>query len=238
VRIFTSKCVLIWICDFIGADSLIRKFELTYVKDLASSALASGYNYLKCSHREDAAEKCANDGVEYQQLFCPEPKTDPTLVCQAGRWYFSDTQPHEIDMVAMNSIQKFGALHGFAFSRDKMLAEIWDNWKKFGNRPQERKWGKEALKGPNHERKHPHGFRLPVCIFEDNQYDVHHHQLIWWKNWNFPAICGNHAANETADFMKAMNLGPGSPRHSSTDWTFRDRIPRVSTSLFASSRLN
>ena len=201
---------------------------MKYVKDLASSALASGYNYLKCSHRDDAVQKCANQGVEYQQLFCPEPKTDPTLVCQTAKWYFSDTEPHEIDMVAINTIEKFGASHGFAFNKEDMLAEIWDNYKRLGNKGRDRQWGKDAMKGSESERKYGHGFRIPVCVSEDNQFDVHHHKYPWWKNWNFPVTCGNHAANETADFMKAMTLEPGSLKHKNTDWTFRDRIPRVS----------
>ncbi|KAE9379765.1 hypothetical protein N431DRAFT_398235 [Stipitochalara longipes BDJ] len=209
--------------DLHNIEDFHKKFELGYVKDLASSVLASGYNYLKCSHREDAVEKCAKGGLEYQQIFCPEPETDPTLVCQAARWYFSNTAPHEIDMVAIDSISRFGAMHGFRFNREDMLAEMWANYKHYGNEGIKREWGVEALEHDDH----PRGFRLPVCMYEDNAYDVHHHQRAWWKNWNFPATCGNYAANETADFMKAVSLKPGSTKHSSTDWTFADRIPRV-----------
>jgi hypothetical protein len=150
---------------------------------------------------------------------------DPTLICQAARWYFSDTEPHEVDMVAIRSIEEFGALHGFSFNKRAMLQEIWDSYKKFGNKWGARDWGVRSMEIGDH----PRGFHIPLCMSDDNIFDVHEHQRPWWKNYNIPVTCGNHAANETADFMNALTLGPGSAKHKKNDWTFADRVPRVST---------
>jgi hypothetical protein len=65
-------------------------------------------------------------------------------------------------------------------------------------------------------------------MYAFNEYDVFEHQRPWWHNENFPATCGDHHANETAGFMKAMNLAPGSGKHTAADRTFTSSIPLVS----------
>jgi hypothetical protein len=179
---------------------------------------------MKCSHRPDAIEKCTKVGDWYESFLCPRPDTDPTLVCQTGRWYFSNSEPHEIEMNAIRTIDTFGSIRGFTFDKHDMLQEIYDNYLKYGNNWKARDWGIQSVRGENYRK----GWHLPVCMFEGNEYDVFEHQRPWWHNRNFPATCGNHAANETAGFLKAMNLQPGSGMHAAKDWTFVDTIPRVS----------
>jgi hypothetical protein len=201
-----------------------RDFEVAVVKELASSTLAAGYNYMKCSHRTDAAEKCGKTGDYYESLICPRPNTDPTLVCQVSRWYFSDIAPHEIEMVAVKSIEAFGHLHGLQFRLKDMLQEMYDNYEKHGNNFPEPDWGFNSLYSP----RSPSGFHLPVCMHDGQSFAEFKFQRPWWHNWDFPAICGNHGADETADFMRGLGLEPGSQKHERGDCTFSDRIPRVS----------
>lgn len=179
---------------------------------------------MKCSHRSDAIEKCTKKGDWYESFLCPKP--DPTFICQAAKWYFSDTEPHETEMVAIRSVQQFGAMHGFTFEKDEVLQEVWDNYEKFGNNWGDKDWGLLSIEGGHH----PRGFRLPVCVNEDNQYDPFQHQRPWQHNWLFPTGCGAHGANETEGFLRLMSLQPGSARHNKgDDPLYNDRILRVST---------
>jgi hypothetical protein len=208
----------------LATDCHIRKFELQYVKDLASSTLAAGGNYMKCSHRSDAIEKCTKKGDWYESFTCPRPETDPTLVCATGRWYFSNDHPHESEMAAIRSIETFGSMHGFTFDKQEMLLEMYNNYEKFGNDWADKDWGFLSMEGGQHIS----GFHIPVCVSEDNQYDTFTHQRPWHYNWFFPTNCGSHAGNETGSFMRALGMGPGTWRHTSKDVLWADRIPRVS----------
>jgi hypothetical protein len=179
---------------------------------------------MKCAHRDDAAEKCGKVGQWYQNIFCPRPDTDPTLVCQVSRWYFSDTAPHETNFVAINSLENFGHLHGLNFKLKDLLMEAYDNYAIYGNSWTAQDWGVISFDTTNR----PKGFHLPVCVHEGQSFKPFVFQRPWEHNWDFPAVCGDHSANETADFMKAITLSPGSVKFKDRDHTFLDRIPRVS----------
>lgn len=181
---------------------------------------------MKCSHREDAVEKCTKKGDWYESFHCPRPKSDPTLICQLGRWYFSDKHPHEVEMAALRTIDSFGAMHGFSFTLEDMKQEIFENYLKVGNKWAATDWGIMGLEAA----KNPQGFRLPLCMYEEQDYEQFEHQRPWWHNWKFPATCGNHGGNETADFVAALGIHPGSAKHVAGDQTFKDRVPRVSHS--------
>ena len=67
-------------------------------------------------------------------------------------------------------------------------------------------------------------------------------------NWEFPAICGNHAGNETANFLEAIGLGKKSGIHTHAEnnhckpdylnEVFNDFIPRVRSSTFFANTAN
>jgi len=95
-------------------------------------------------------------------------------------------------------------------------------------------------------------FGLPTCVGDDLRlYDGNpNFGLPIWKNpsyLQFPFRCGDWRVNESAGFMKAMNLEPGSRYHSQIEGItgtlhpnelFEDRIPRVSDDCFQHFRLS
>ncbi len=176
---------------------------------------------MKCSHDKDTAKKCGRPGIYYDAYICPRPETDPDLVCQVARWYFGK-YPHNTEMVALKKITAFGHFHGFQFERKEMLQEMFDNYEKYGNKPYQPAWGLDSLHSP----EPPRGFHLPVCMHEGLSFKDFSFRQPWEHNWDFPAICGNHAANETAEIMKQMGLEPGSKKHRHA--TFWSRVSRVS----------
>jgi hypothetical protein len=176
-------------------------------------------------------------------VFCPRPDTEPTKICIAARWYLAQSKSHDTPMVAIDKIEDFQ--YGFyGFTLDDLLLESYESYKERGNRRSDTM--DQQIFKPLEKKK----FHMPVCEYEDrNLLTVTKGVpltrqawpgLSWAYNWEFPAICGNHAGNETADFLDALNLGPDSYLHTGPannrcspdklNEVFNDLIPRVCSS--------
>lgn len=197
--------------------------------EVASKLLAQGTNYMKCTHVEDPKKLKEYCEPERPHLvlarICPRPDTDPSLVCQVNKWYLAQHGQHE---ETLDGIDKFPS-----FARGKyqtgvhdLLMQSYDHYERYGNR-NVNYGGEGAFPG---EGMQGIGFHLPTCVSE------YVHLSDWsysnpYKNtpWNFPSVCGDHHANETEDFMQAININDDT--YKAAAQLFKDRIPRVSWQL-------
>lgn len=204
---------------------------------------------MKCGHVKNAQELCHKTGQSgkwyseeertvkkgfFDAIICPRSETDPTLMCQAGKWYNSQFWPHEIESDFVKSLDKFGKDHNYKFDTKEWLQEAYEYWVKYGNDATDIKWGVWSFDAAS--SRNP-SFHLPVCMdgnatstFQDVSYSGNK------ASWQFPVMCGNSLGNETADFMKAAQFGPGSSTYrerqdNTANLLYIDRIPRVSSAL-------
>lgn len=237
--------------------------ERNFVKGVISKLLAKSYNYVTCTHDPkarsmcDAAEKYSKSSSEWDEKmtilsksrFCPRPESDPDLVCQVEKWYFSVNQQHSRAMNGLSMIESFQG-DSFKLRRNELFQEAYDNYVRCGNACTNFDWHK----GPfSRDMTFTGSFHLPIC--QNDQLNLvdftrywgwnAHPGMSWygygngeWSSWNFPAVCGDHHASETRGFLEAMNAGMRSDVYShhyfyrATDQLWRDRIPRVSSHHF------
>lgn len=204
--------------------------------------------YLYCLHVEDAQEQCnivpkKNDPQWYKDYrstqICPRPETDPTLLCAAARWYHTSTMDsHVTVMPGIDKIEHWNN-NMFRLTVEGLLKEAYDTYELYRNDFDKLDWTSESSNGPV--------FSLPTCVSDDLLlHDMNPlHGLPIWRNpsyLQFPFRCGcDLHANESAGFMKSMNLEPGSKIHSTLEGAtgtlhpnelFEDQIPRVSGDCF------
>jgi hypothetical protein len=154
-----------------------------------------------------------------------------------GEW-----KSHEAKMVAIDTVEKFNdGVYGFKL--EQLLLESYESYKEMGNTKSEELEG-QAFKALEEKK-----FHMPVCEYEGPKLmtvfkgvPLDHGWELWSDpkpyNWEFPPICGNHAANETAIFLEALGLGKESKYHTEPDHcdpktlneVFNDFIPRVRSS--------
>lgn len=233
--------------------------ERNFVKGVISKLLAKSYNYLRCTHDPkarsmcDAAEKYSKSSNEWDESisiisksrFCPRPDSDPDLICQVEKWYFSVNEQHTRAMNGLDAFETFQA-DRFKFRRKELLQEAYDHYAQCGNNCTNLDWNK----GPfSRDVSFTGAFHLPTC--QNDHLSVPDFTRFWawkahtgkswngyengeWTQWDFPSICGDHHASETKGFLEAMNAGEHSDVYAhhhpirATDQLWRDRIPRVS----------
>jgi hypothetical protein len=210
------------------------------VVEFASRLLSESYNYMKCAHRDDGYKMCAKaehakkygelklsyEGkYHYQKSFwCPKPEEDPNLVCQVLKWYFAINRQHEMEFIAWDKLQNFAGGR-YNLTWPVLFQESWENYERFRNNftvPLDDLFFANGGFGS--------GFFLPTCVNEHVQFADYNTMLtVHHTRWNFPGMCGDYRANETAAFMELMGAGPESDVHTRSEpkefW--RDRIPRV-----------
>jgi hypothetical protein len=168
--------------------------------------------YLVCMHVHDAQKQCEMDPAKQSHSFlqtyrktmvCPKKPEDPTLICQATRWYSAvDFHSHIVPMPGIDQIEAW-QVGGTHFSIKALLQEAYDFYEIHRNNATLLNWSSEELKEPS--------FNLPVCVSDNLRlHDMNEVRFPSESHLEFPFFCGNFAANESAQFMKAMNLGPGS----------------------------
>ncbi len=218
------------------------------LKYILSRTAADDNIYLYCLHVHDAQKQCNNsvpkkkDPQWYKNYrstqICPRPETDPTLLCAAARWYHTSTmQSHVGLMPGIDKVEEWnnGRFH---LTMKKLLQEAYETYVVYRNDFDKIKWSSGRLTGPV--------FGLPTCVSDDLLLHDGNpkHGLAIWKNpsyLQFPFRCGDFRANESAGFMKSLNLGPGSKMHERLEGVtgtlhpnelFEDRIIRVSGHRF------
>lgn len=216
---------------------------------------------MTCTHDQnaqsmcDSAQKYSKPSTEWddnmrtlsKSRFCPRPNTEPDLICQTEKWYFAVNNQHSR---ALNGLDNFESFQGdrFKFRRNELFQESYDNYQRCGNNCTNVDWHK----GPfSRDMAFTGIFHIPTCqsdklhLTDFTQYWgwKAHPGKSWygyyngeWTGWNFPAVCGDHHADETKGFLEAMNAGVFSDVYAhhysmrSTDQLWKDRIPRVSHS--------
>jgi hypothetical protein len=243
-----SNCL----CVFADFDS---QLERNMVKDIISTLLAKGYNYIRCTHDPramsmcEAAQKFSSAQKISQSRFCPRPDTEPTLICQAEHWYMAKTDAHAKLMSGLDSFENFQR-DRFKFTLPEFFQEAYNEWTRCGNQCDEITW----KLGPFERDMNWAGtFHLPICKSDQTHIADFTHDYEWWvrdgnpKHWpgwyrgeftkfSFPSSCGDWKSNDTMEFLEAMNAGEWkndtSPfYHPIAEMLWRDRIPRVSDSF-------
>lgn len=203
------------------------------IKNIASNLRARGYNYMKCTHHPQGAKLCrdakSNDKKIGLSRFCPEPETDPNLICQLGKWHFRVQQQHEIEMIGIKDFSTF-LENKYNFTLAEFQKEAWDNYKTCGNNCKETNWEDLAFGGRISSK-----WTIPTCVNDG----VHLNDFFTNQGapnnvlaWGFPSICGDFHSNETQYFMDALHIGLESKVYQGRDTSelWEDRIPRVSLS--------
>jgi hypothetical protein len=215
--------------------------ETKLVKQIAGKILEDGHGYAKCTYEKDALAHCnsARNGKHNDfsnAMFCPRPKTDPTLICGGARIYVDGTgwtRERELP-IRPDYANKQDPEHRLAgwkkygiTSYEDLMLESFQDYEKNHN-TQFMRVGTVGMLDTTG------GFRIPTCVHEH----VHLYDFTVGRrpgNWNygseragFPMICGDHRANETQAFLKDIGIVPGEPRHADI---FTDRMPKVSSYL-------
>ena len=195
--------------------------------------------YLACMHVDDAQKQCSMDPTKQPKpwltkyrktMICPKPE-DPKLLCQAARWYHTtDYNSHIISVPGIDQIEGW-KVGDSQFSVKALLHEAYSGYEMDKNNSVEIDWRSEDLNVP--------AFHLPVCVNDQlHLHDMNKIPSASESHLQFPFRCGDWRANESAGFMKAMNLGPGSkiyegiegpPGLQHPNALFWNRIPKVCT---------
>jgi hypothetical protein len=216
----------------ISADNCDSDMERNFIKGIISKLLSKSYNYMTCTHDENARGMCeasekysqSSNEVEADMVtlsrsrFCPRPDTDPDLICQVEKWYFAVTDQHARAMNGLDAFEGFQS-DRFKFRRKELFQESYDNYERCWNNCTNLDWHK----GPfSRDMDFAGIFHMPTCK-SDKLYLADFTQFWGWKahpgkswngyysgewtQWNFPAVCGDHHASETKGFLEAMNAG-------------------------------
>ena len=227
------------VTDFIEDTLPMEKYvERSMVIDIMSRLLSESYNYMKCAHNHDAVQKCeaAKHAKKHRnalfkgqwhtdkQYWCPKPEEDPTLVCSVIKYYFAKERQHEKDFIGWDQLESFAGGR-YNLSWPELFQTSWENYEKYRNDFSTHL--EDFFLANGHFSP---GFFLPTCVNELVKFADYNTLLSLGHNrWNFPGMCGNFRANETAAFMDLMNAGVKSDlhknKHALAFW--RDRIPRV-----------
>jgi hypothetical protein len=183
--------------------------ELQMAMQVASIASAHDQSHMVCTHFKNATHICAEASQVdkpcksmqkdcKRTVFCPEPMTDPDLICRAQKWYASKNGGH---LTTLPSAEKWEGLlqNNFHLTRTKILLSAWQYYKAYGNEFDSlaARWGSKS----NNITDMAGGFHLPVCFKEGM--DIF--------DEDFPAACGGDWRNDqTSQFMEAIHMGPSS----------------------------
>ena len=193
---------------------------------------------MKCTRRKDATKMCA-EGLEAKSgwkksYFCPRPDSEPEVICQVARWYWEMYHSHEVPLPGRDSFETISRLN---MSYYPMLKEAYDKYKEEGNVFHSQMANEEG------QTLGDGLFHMAIC--ENNLLEIKnfgfdrkkpvlpHEQH--YRQWAFPAFCGDFRGNETRSFMSAIGAGIGSNPYQNLDFgheklsgqLWRDRIPRV-----------
>jgi hypothetical protein len=174
---------------------------------VASVVSTADHSHILCTHAKNAMQTCANAAKAdkpcitgqkdcLRTVFCPEPMTDPSLICKAQKWYPSDGPGAH--MTILPSAEKWEGLmaNRYKLTRQKVLHSAWAFYRAYGNDFQsiQASWGTKSDNVSNIAG----GFHLPVCVSE---------KIGLFSN-DYPALCGAWNSNETYEFISAFKMNP------------------------------
>ncbi|KAE8445376.1 hypothetical protein EG329_013498 [Mollisiaceae sp. DMI_Dod_QoI] len=212
------------------------------LRHLLSRTMSDDNTYLYCMHIPDAQAQCnivpkENDPDWWKDYratqICPRPVEDPTLLCSAARWYHATTWGSHVGLMpGIRQIEKWNS-DRFHLTVKGLLQESYETYVLYRNNFNNIDWTSHLSNSPV--------FGIPTCV--NDELHLHDgnpiHNSYFRKHAShlqFPFRCGDWRANESAGFMEAMNLGPGSRIHAQIEGIpgtrhpnelFWDRIPRL-----------
>ncbi|POS87765.1 hypothetical protein EPUL_003899, partial [Erysiphe pulchra] len=224
-----------------------REIMRAFTLNIASQVSASDGSYMKCTHKPWAQKKCEQMArakpTDEAALgyFCPRPDSDPTLICQVGRWSLSHVFSHEMPWPALLKIENFAG-NRFELTRLELLKSAYDHYVVSGN-DLSVDWESWFL-GPLSSLS---GLTMPVCqhddlAMKDNTVHGPGHKGKGKNSLAVPNVCGINGS-ETEKFFTEVGFLEGSDAWNSqtkyehragggTNELYNDRLIRANQDMF------